>query len=76
MLPYQDKQLVGDVINKLNELKDIYSGIEFNYVYKVASTDEEAKITTINSESKVEMSPELLAEITAKVDAIRTSILK
>ena len=33
MLPYQDKQLVGDVINKLNELKDIYSGIEFNYVY-------------------------------------------
>lgn len=75
MLPYQDKQPVGDVINQLNELKDIYSGIDFNYSYKVASTDEETKTTTINSISKVEMSPELLAEITAKVESIRSSIL-
>lgn len=75
MLPYQDNKAVADVINQLNELKDIYNGIEFNYTYKVASTDEETKTTTINSISTVEMSPELLAEISQRVEAIRSSIL-
>lgn len=75
MLPYQDNKAVADVINQLNELKDIYNGIEFNYTYKTASTDEENKTTTINSTSTVDMSPELLAEISARVEAIRSSIL-
>ena len=75
MLPYQDNKAVADVINQLNELKDIYNGIEFNYTYKTASTDEENKTTTINSTSTVDMSLELLAEISARVEAIRSSIL-
>lgn len=75
MLPYQDNKAVADVINQLNELKDIYNGIEFNYTYKTASNDEENKTTTINSTSTVDMSPELLAEISARVEAIRSSIL-
>ena len=75
MLPYQDNKAIADVINQLNELKDIYNGIEFNYTYKTASTDEENKTTTINSTSTVDMSPELLAEISARVEAIRSSIL-
>tara|TARA_B110000046_G_scaffold35749_1_gene38998 strand:- start:14720 stop:15643 length:924 start_codon:yes stop_codon:yes gene_type:complete len=76
MLPFQDKTPLGTIINQLNELNDIYDGIEFNYTYKMASTDEETKTTTINSTLKVDMSPELLADISAKVEAIRLSILK
>ena len=63
MLPYQDKAPVGEIINQLNELKDVYNGIEFNYSYKAAYTDEETKTTTINSTSTVAMSPELLADL-------------
>jgi hypothetical protein len=76
MLPYQDKTPVGEVINKLNELNDIYSEIEFTYEYNLATTDLETKTTTINSVSKVTMNPELLAKISAKVEEIRLSILK
>jgi hypothetical protein len=75
MLPYQDKQPVGDVINSLNELRDIYASIEFNYSYKVASTNEKTKTTTINSTSKVSMTAEQLTDISAKVEDIRKSIL-
>jgi hypothetical protein len=75
MLPYQDKQPVGAVINSLNELRDIYASIEFNYSYKVSSINEKTKTTTINSTSKVSMTAEQLADISAKVEDIRKSIL-
>lgn len=38
MHTYHYKTSVGEVINQLNELNDIYDGIEFNYQYKMAST--------------------------------------
>jgi len=41
MLPFRNKRPVGEVIIQLSELKDIYNGIEFEYSYKEASTDEE-----------------------------------
>jgi hypothetical protein len=75
MLPYQDKLPVGAIINSLNELRDIYANIEFNYSYKVSSTNEKTKTTTINSTSKVSMTAEQLADISAKVEDIRKSIL-
>lgn len=75
MLPYQDKTAVASIINDLNELKDIYSNIDFKYTYKVASTDEEKKTTTINSISSVTMTDAQLQEISTKVESIRTSII-
>lgn len=75
LLPFQSKPEVTTTLNKLNELKDIYQGIEFKYSFKEPTTDEENKVTTINSESKVTMSKEQLVEISKKVDEIRNSII-
>lgn len=76
LLPYQENTEVSTIINQLNELKDIYNDIDFSYTFKLPTTDEENKITTINSESNVTMSDEQLADITSKIADIRNSIIK
>lgn len=75
LLPFQDKSAVADVMNKLNELKDIYNNIEFKYTFKEPTTDPETKTTTINSTSEVSMTAEQLQEITAKVNEIRNTVI-
>lgn len=75
LLPFQEKPAIATVMNKLNELKDIYNNIEFKYTYQEPTTDPETKTTTINSTSEVVMSAEQLQEITTKVDEIRNSII-
>lgn len=75
LLPFQnDSPLAANLINQLNELKDIYADIEFNYTFNPPTTIEEDKITVINSVSEVEMSDKQLADITAKVAEIRNNI--
>lgn len=76
LAPYQENVEIGSLINHLNELKDIYNGVEFTYTFKEPTTDAENKITNINSESKVTMSAEQLKDISAKVNQIRNSIIK
>lgn len=75
MLPYQENKEVADLINQLNELKDIYSAIAFSYEYKEPETKPEEKLTIIKSVSKVEMSDQQLMDIAAKVESIRNSII-
>ncbi|MBL4709318.1 MAG: hypothetical protein JKY48_12855 [Flavobacteriales bacterium] len=76
LLPYQEKPAIATVMNKLNELKDIYNGIEFKYTFKEPTTDPETKTTTINSVLEVSMTAEQLQEITIKVEEIRNSVIK
>jgi len=76
LLPYQENPEVSTILNQLNELKDIYNGIDFSYSFKAPTTDEENKTTTINSESNVTMSAEQLSDITTKIADIRNSIIK
>lgn len=75
LLPFQEKAGITELVNKLNELRDIYQDIEFKYTYVSPDTDEENKTTTINSLSTVTMSNEQLSEISTKVDEIRNSII-
>ena len=75
MVPFRDNQAVGGILGKLNELENIYDGIEFKYTFKEPVTDEVNKITHIKSESSVKMSAEQLAEITKKINEIRQDIL-
>lgn len=75
LVPFRSNQAVSRILNKLNELENIYDDIEFSYTYKEPITDEEAKITHIKSESSVKMSDEQLTTITQKINEIREDIL-
>lgn len=76
LLPYQKNEDISILINQLNELKDLYNGIGYSYSYNEPITDAENKVTTITSESKVEMSDEQLKDIIEKVTEIRNYIIK
>lgn len=75
LLPYQSKDEVKTLINQLNELKDLYNGVDFSYTFKEPVVNEEEMTTTITSESNVEITDEQLQNIIDKVNEIRTSII-
>ena len=76
LLPFQENREVANVLNQLNELKDLYADIGFTYTYQEPTTDEESKVTSINSESKVDMTNDQLQNIVKKVEDIRNAIIK
>tara|TARA_R110002096_G_scaffold432341_4_gene649088 strand:- start:11845 stop:12732 length:888 start_codon:yes stop_codon:yes gene_type:complete len=76
LLPYQSNPDVMELINKLNELKDLYNDVDFTYTYEAPTTDVENKVTTINSVSNVNMTDNQLQDIIDQVSAIRTFIIK
>ena len=76
LLPYNSSPEVADLVNQLNELKDIYAGIDFKYEYKEPETIAEEKLTIIKSVSSVEMSSQQMMDIAEKVESIRNSIIK
>ena len=76
LLPHQSDQEIAELINDLNELRDIYAGITFSYEFKAPETDAEANRTVIKSLSSVEMTNEQLGDITDKVSAMRNRIIK
>lgn len=76
LAPYSDQsEKIAGLSNALNELKDLYAGVEFSYTFVEPTTDEEAKKTVINSKSEVKMSEQQLTDITNKINEIRTSII-
>ena len=76
LMPYNSSPEVADVTNQLNELKDIYANIAFNYEFKEPETIPEEKLTIIKSVSSVEMTDQQLTDISDKVESIRNSIIK
>lgn len=75
LLPFQDDSpMTSNLINQLNELKDIYGGIEFSYTFNPPTTIAEEKTTVINSVSKVDMTDQELSDITDKIEEIRNNI--
>ncbi len=63
------------LLSGLKELRRAMDGVKTTYVYEAPVTDAAAKTTYINSKSTAEVSPEQLAEIAAKVAALRNMIL-
>ncbi len=75
LTPYYDKPGYTEFIDKLNDLSNVYNGIETSYSFVQPTHDAENKITTINSTSEVKVSPEQLKEITEKITAIRNDVV-
>jgi hypothetical protein len=63
-------------LEKLSEVANIYDAINVKYTYKPAETDEEGKITVINSESQVMIEKQHVLAIADKVERIRESITR
>jgi hypothetical protein len=62
-------------IDNLNDLSTVFDGIEFKYTYQKPVTDDQKKLTNINSLSEVSITPEQIETITQKVKAIRAQIV-
>ncbi|MBL4755360.1 MAG: hypothetical protein JKY52_17410 [Flavobacteriales bacterium] len=66
---------VTEVVADLKELKDVFADVEITYTRQAPTTDPETKVMTLNTTSTINISAEVLASITEKVDDIRTKIV-
>lgn len=73
---YNDDNLNDELIEQLEDLKVSFDKIEMIYEYNAPDTEKSKHKTTFNHSFDVEFSEEVVKEITDKVSAIRTSIIK
>ena len=66
---------LDNIVTQLKELEVIFENVGDSYTWVEPQTNPEEHMTVIKSQSSVEVSPEVLAEITAKIDDIRNSII-
>ncbi len=64
----------ADLLESLIDLAYVFDGIDVEYIYEKPSTDEEKKITSINSSSHLLMNPEHVEMISEKIVRIRNNI--
>lgn len=62
-------------IKLFSELNDVYQTVEIKYTFTEPTTDEGKHLTTINGSTNVNITPEQLTELTAKVIAVRNFII-
>lgn len=65
---------MDDLLAKLTALQNTFDSVEFVYEYVPPTTDANEKLTVINSKSSVNMTDEVLKEISRQVTEIRQSI--
>ena len=78
LAPYEEKTNPDYVamVDLLVELAYEYDGIDYKYTYKQPSVDVKNKITTVNSESMLEINNDQLSRITTLIEKLRGNIVK
>ena len=71
----QDNEDVKTVITNVNELKAIFDKIEISTSKIEPVTDEETKVTTLKSKTKISMSPKTYSELKDKIKVIRNNYI-
>jgi hypothetical protein len=71
---YNNEGQNDEYITQFTSLNDLFKEIIVEYEYVDPSTDDENKLTTINSKMKIDISDELAEKIIAKVSEIRGSV--
>lgn len=66
---------VADILSDMNQLKAIYGKINVSTSKIKPSFDEENQVTTLESETENNFTPELFAELSAKIESIRESYI-
>jgi hypothetical protein len=64
-----------EFIDNLNDLSKVFDGVEFKYTFVAPVTDGDKKMTTINSQTEVKITPEQIETITQKVKTLRSQIV-
>lgn len=75
LTPYYSQSEYAELIDELMALSTIYENVQFSYTYEKPTTDVKNKITTINSKTQVNVTPEQLESISQKIQAIRNLIV-
>ena len=70
-----DDEDVNSVKAQLAELKALFDEVDISYGENQVKKNEETKVTSITTQSKVVIAPELLAKITEKIGSIRNGIV-
>lgn len=74
---YEEDQHVAEVLKDMNELMALYNKIEESSTSAVnVNTDTVKNVTEIGGDAIVSLSPELAAEIAAKITAIRNTYIQ
>lgn len=73
--PYYNKSEFTTLVDDLTELKELFSKVEYNYMYVKPSVDAENKTTTINSTTEINISEEQIDMISQKIMEIRVNII-
>lgn len=71
----KDEVALADVYPKFEALEKIYDQIEITYEEPIVVTDQETKVTTIDSDSKVTITTEQFQEIANLIAQIRSEII-
>ena len=73
---YPNDPSLTDVLNQLKSLNELYANVGQAPTKTDATTNDAEKVTTITNDAKAPMTAEQLSAISAKVDAIRSAIIK
>ena len=72
---YNTDNMNDALLNDLNEINDLFKEVQFSYTFREPVTDASNHIITLNHDSSVIMSDELVAAITEKISALRNNII-
>jgi hypothetical protein len=75
LTPYYDEPEFSTLVDDLMELNEIFEKVEITYTYVEPTVDVETKTTTINSTTSVNLSADVLKQITEKVAKIRAELI-
>lgn len=71
---YEDQDIAA-LADQLADLKDVYEGIEYTYVFEKPTIKAAKKRTVINSKTEVKVTDEQLKEISKQVRSIRENLI-
>lgn len=75
LTPYYDEPEFSTLVDDLMELNEIFEKVEIVYTYVEPTVDVENKTTTVNSTTSVNISADVLKQITEKVAKIRAELI-
>lgn len=76
LMDFEDNEAILLYIPKIKQLKEAYDKVEIDYEEKTILTDTIKKQTSINGDSEIIMSDEVLNEITKIISEIRAEVIK
>ncbi len=72
---YRENPALADLIPSFESLQNVYNQITITHDKSVVVTDHETKVTTIDNESQISITPKQLKEITRLIVEIRSNIV-